>query len=487
MLNTKRFMILNLPNPPGHTVYRGFAGGFGTLGGISHGTLLPIYLLYAASAIHKSGCEYNILDAQALRCGPSQVLDTVARNKPDVLIAWISLPSMRYDLNLLDGIKARNPSLLVVALGTVCNTLPDEVLSQSKIDLAVKGWYPYCNTIARLVDTLKKDPFDWDSLCTKLCAAYLKDGKVVQSSTELCHEDLDRLSLDAYYQLPLERYLASTPDAKGSILKYIPVITAAGCPYSCAYCPYPIGYGRRVIQKSISRILDELEFLRTNFGIRGFLFRDQLFTYDKKRLSDLCDAIVDRNLSIKWFVEARVDHISEEILSKMKRAGCFRIHYGVETGSPSMLRKLGKPGVEIETIKKAFSMTREFGLATTAHMIIGLPGENEVTLKESLHLLREIKPNNINFNIATPYPGTSLFEMAKKEGLVTTYDWSKYTSYDAVMSTGELSVAQISKAVRNVRLKLHISKLLRDRTYQKVYFSSLPRRMLERLWRLFSR
>lgn len=108
------------------------------------------------------------------------------------------------------------------------------------------------------------------------------------------------------------------------------------------YCPYPLAYGKKVIHKSIDTILAEIEFLNMNFGVRGFIFRDQLFTYNKKRVEQLCDEIIKRNLGLKWLVGARIDQINEKLLSKMNAAGCFCIHYGVETGTPEMLIKIGE-------------------------------------------------------------------------------------------------------------------------------------------------
>jgi len=467
-------VLLNLPNPHDRNIQREYAGGFGVEGDKFGEILLPSYLLYASSAVKHSGCEYDVLDAQAFRYDSFQAVDAVKRSEPDVIISWVSLPSIYHDLKLLNQIKKVKPGTLVIALGTVCNVMPEEVLFKSDVDLVVRGWHPYYNLVSNLVDILKRNPLNRDTFNQIDGAIYVNEGKVVQSSVELYHEDLNQLSTDVYFQLPLDKYLAKIPDAEGSTLNCIPIVTGVGCPYSCSYCPYPVGYGRKVIHKSIIRILDEIQFLKTNFGISGFLFREQLFTYDKARVLDLCNEIINRDLQINWYVEARVDQVSEELLSKMKKAGCFRIHYGVETGSSELLRKEGKPGVEIEVIKRTFRMTQELGIATTAHMMLGLPGENWETLKRSLDLLCELNPNSANLNITTPYPGTKLFTMASEQGWISTYDWSKYTSYEAIMGTGEMSADRISQAAKKMRRKFHNFKLLNDPDYRKAYLRSLP-------------
>ena len=126
-------------------------------------------------------------------------------------------------------------------------------------------------------------------------------------------------------------------------------------------------------------------------------------------------------------------------------------------------------------------MTKELGIATTAHMIIGLPGENQETLKHSFDLLRDLNPDTASLNIATPYPGTKLFELASSKGWISTYDWSKYTSFNAIMSTGELGVAQLSEAQTKMGRKFRNFKLLNDSHYRKAYLRSLPGEIRNRL------
>ncbi len=443
-------------------------------------TLLPIYLLYAISAALTSQCNYSVLDAQALRFNSAQAVEAVKTRAPDVLISWVSLPSLNDDIKVLNQIKKTVPDTWVVVLGAVPSVIPEEILLKSSVDLIIKGRYPHQKLISNLINTLRQNPID-QSAFDKIGALYIKDGKITQKSNGVCIEDLDQLSLDAYYQLPLQRYLLSIPDAMGTMIKYIPLLISIGCPYSCMYCPYPIGYGRTIMHKSVEHIVDEIAFVKTKFNINGFLFRDQLFTHNKERVLSLCDEIIARKLDIKWFVEARVDETSEELLQKMKKAGCFRIHYGVETGNPEMLKKEGKPGLQIETVKKVFTATREHGVAAAALMIVGLPGESEDTITNSLDLLREIKPDNAFINVITPYPGTKLFEISKEQGWISTYDWSKYTGYTAVMGTGKLSTAQLDSSARNCMREFRNFKLVSDRNYRKFFVNSRARELYSRI------
>jgi len=480
-------MLLNLPDPPGCHISRDYAGGFGIAEPISDETLLPIHLLYAASALKKSGYQYDILDAQVVRYDSSQIVNAIERAEPSGLISWLSLPSLHDDLALLSQIKKAKPDIIIIALGAVCNVMSEEILLNSNIDLVIKGMHPYYNLISNLCNILKDSPLSKHTFDKIGGAAYIEEGKTVLSSLDPYYEDLDQLLLDTYYELPLDKYMRQVPDKKGTIFECISIVTSVGCPYSCIYCPYPIGYGRKLIYKSIKQIVDEIDFIKNNFGINGFSFRSQLFTHNTERVIELCDEIIKRDLNIKWHVEARTDEVSKELLLKMKQAGCFRIHYGVETGSPEMLKKVGKPGLDVESIKKAFNITKELDIATTAHMMLGLPGENQETLKNSFDLLCYINPDVANLNITTPYPGTKLFEIASNNGWISTYDWSKYTSYDAIMSTGQLSANEIVEARKKMRRRFRNFKLLHDAEYRRLYLRSLPNAVRNRLLSLLKR
>ena len=482
---TLKCVLLNPPSPRGRNIYRGYAGDFGLAGTMADEILLPIHLVYGASAAKRQGCEYDVVDAQVLSYDSSQAVDVVKRGNPDVLISWLALPSIRDDLALLDEIKRAVPSAVVVALGAVCNVMPEEVLLKSNVDLAVCGWYPHYSLISHVIQVLQSSGPGRDSFDKIGGARYLRQGQMVESPVSSCEETLDELSLDVYRQVPMQKYLRGVPDIRGSTIRCISIATSTGCPYSCMYCPYPIGYGRKVTHKSIPRILDELEFLKANFGVTGFSFRDQLFTHNRQRVEDLCDEMVRRDLKVKWHVEARADEVTDVLLGKMKRAGCFRIHYGVETGSPEMLRKTGKPGLEIDTAKKAFQMTRDLGIATTAHMMLGLPGENQESLQSSFDLLCQINPDFASLNVTTPYPGTRLFRMADEKGWLSTRDWSRYTSFDAIMRTDDLTTAQLSEARRVMRRRFRNFKLWHDPEYRKLYLKALPKAVLERLAALF--
>jgi len=451
------YFLLNPPNPPGRNIYRAFAGGFGTLGGASEDDILiPQYLVYAASALKNKGIEYEVLDAQGLNRSGQELLSEIEKSSPDVLIAWMSLPSLVHDLEVLNGIKKALPDTLVMAYGTVCKAIPEEILETSRIDALINGTYPYYTSISNITSSLNEDLHNIPGLIFK------ENGKIVRTPEPNEKENLDALNLDVYRRLPVKKYTTEFLDRYYRKVSCIPILTGVGCPYDCIYCPYPLGYGSKIISKSNEKILEEIEFLIENYGISGFVFREQAFTFNRNRVLDFCSEVIRRGLEIDWLFETRVDLVDPQLLKRMKEAGCFRIHYGVETGDEKILEKIGKPRMNKEKIKKAFCVTKQAGIFAQAHMMIGFPDENWDTIERSIKLLKDINPDSVNINIVTPYPKTELYDHILQAGLLTSEDWSIYTSYEPVIRTKYLNGEDLKRARKKMKVEFYKSMIKRD-------------------------
>lgn len=437
-------MILNLPSPPHRDVERDWAGGFGTASysprrddyGQSGEPILQSFLPYASSALSEAGYEFDVLDCQRLKLNPFQVLSNVKKRSPNVIFSLIGLPSLKKDLELLNRIKEPLPNTLVVGVGTVCRVIPSEVLLKSTIDVVLRGSYPYVSNLTKLVKAFQ------DSRNFKRVpgVSYATDEKIT-STPESPDLNLDEIPPPSYEVLELDGY-ASFTDINGERYKYVPILGSKGCPYPCLYCPYPLGFGRKWTCRPPKEIVDEIEYLCAIRGIRGFLLRDQSFVMNKKHAINICDEIIQRKLDVAWFCEARVDGITRELLKKMEKAGCKEVHYGVETGDPEIIR-IAKPGVNLGTIRKTFRLMKETGLRALAHVILGWPDDSHETIKRTYKFVLDLDPDDVNWNVLTPYPGTKMHEIAQKDSLILTNDWSKYTSHTIVMKTKNLSGSQL--------------------------------------------
>ena len=188
-------------------------------------------------------------------------------------------------------------------------------------------------------------------------------------------------------------------------------------------------------------MVDEIEYLHNTFGADTFTFYDDAFTVDQSRVEEICREIHDRKLRITWDCGTRVDMVTKDLLQKMKDAGCIAVWYGVEAGSQRIIDAMGK-GFTANKTKKAFKSAKEVGLMTIASVVFGFPGETRKTAMETIKLVEEISPDDIGYYIATPYPGSRLFDICLEKKffsrefslddlfirsfIIETPDWDEY-------------------------------------------------------------
>jgi radical SAM superfamily enzyme YgiQ (UPF0313 family) len=182
-----------------------------------------------------------------------------------------------------------------------------------------------------------------------------------------------------------------------------------GCPAACTFCNIGHVYGKPIRTRSPEHVVAEIESCVRDFGIREFLFHGDTFTYKKKWTIALCQLIVERGLKVRWGCNSRVDTIDAERAEWMRRAGCWVVAFGIETGDQGLLDAM-KKGATVEQAHEAVRVCRAAGLRTQAFMIIGTPDESEETLAKTLDFIQELDPDFFDFNIAYPLPGTELYE-----------------------------------------------------------------------------
>lgn len=464
-----KVVLLNLPSPPNMDVYRDTAGAYGTANdvwrrdyGHSSNVFFPTYIPYLATRLWREGYEVQVIDGQAERCTLGQFAALVERTGAAAMVAQLSLPSLVGDCEVLMEIKRRLPRTPLIGIGPACAALAREVLPRSGADLLVRGNYPFYHS--PILEFLRKTRLGPLQQAREVPGAlFMDEGRSgvsvveVQGHTDQDDGSLDDLDLEAYCLLPMHRYRLAAMGPRGQLTQYFPILGGKGCPFCCRYCPYPVGYGKRLVLKSPDRVVDEMEFLHRNFGIQGFLFRDQLFTANRRRVETLCDAILDRGLQVHWAVEARVDEVSPPMLNKMRRAGCIRIQYGVETGDPDLLEQVAKPGLTLARIREGFHDTVQEGIFAVAFVLFGLPGEDRAAAEKTIEFVLRLDCDNVLCSVVTPYPGTALFDEAQEGHLILSTDWRRYTSRHIVMRTEGLSGEDLARVrslfMRRFRLK----------------------------------
>jgi radical SAM superfamily enzyme YgiQ (UPF0313 family) len=264
-----------------------------------------------------------------------------------------------------------------------------------------------------------------------------KDGEIVRNEERPYIEDLDALPFPAHHLFPLDHL-----QKYGKVI--FPLSTSRGCTFWCNFCSAVRMFGRRYRMRSPESVIAELEMLHKKYGAVQFTFYDDAFSVDQKRAFKICEEIQKRKLKIMWDCETRVDMVTKELLQEMKKAGCLAVWFGVEAGSKQVLDAMAK-GLTLEKTKNAFKMAKDCGLMTVASVILGFPEETPETARETIKFVMEIKPDDVGYYIATPYPGTPMYDYVKEKGWLKITDFNKYDTATPTFETPTMKMRELRK------------------------------------------
>jgi radical SAM superfamily enzyme YgiQ (UPF0313 family) len=225
--------------------------------------------------------------------------------------------------------------------------------------------------------------------------------------------------------------------------------------------------GRPISQRSPASIVAEIEACVRDFGIRNFYFRADTFTWHKPWVAEICDLIVEKGLDVRWVCNSRADTVNEEMLAKMKRAGCWMIGLGMESGSEEILRKILK-GITLAEARNAARLIRKHGIKTYNFFIIGFPWDDERTIAETVDFAIELDSDFVEFHTAYPFPGTELAGLAEKYGL---FEGDRVHGSDVMASpirTLHLSTARLHELRRRAIRRYYLRPSYVIRTLRKI-------------------
>ena len=237
---------------------------------------------------------------------------------------------------------------------------------------------------------------------------YRQNREIVHNPDREFIQDLDAIPLPA-------RDLLLNKDSYNSEDMGL-LMTSRGCPYNCSYCATSI-WERKTRYRSIDNVINEIKLVIDKYGTRQFTFKDDSFTVNRKRVLEFCDRLINEDIRINWDCNTRVNLVDEEILNKMKKAGCNGIKVGVETGSERILKLINKR-ISFEQCKKAVKLFRKVGIHWTGYFMMGLPSETKEDVYQTLKFMKELRPDYASFSVYEPFPGTELFNSGVEKGLV---------------------------------------------------------------------
>jgi len=349
--------------------------------------VVPIGLYYIGALLKENHYEVEILNWHDINKTPHKIEETLKEKMPDVIGFSIVHANRWGGIDIAKIAKQILPEVKIVFGGIGTTFLWKHLLKHfEEIDFAVLGEGEY--SFLNLIQCIEKGDHEGAEKVKGI--SFRKDGQVIKTSNAEAVHDLDQLPMPSKY------------------FEFQHLSSSRGCPSDCTFCGSPQFWGRRVRFHSPDYFVEQIEHLYRK-GIKFFYFSDDTFTMRADRVIQICKKIIERNLKITWFAISRVNHVDEEMLYWMRKAGCIQISYGVESGSEKTRAALNK-NIRTDDIKRAFAMTINYGILARAYFIYGSPGESEETIQETIELIHEIKPMSAIFYILDIFPGTALYE-----------------------------------------------------------------------------
>jgi radical SAM superfamily enzyme YgiQ (UPF0313 family) len=363
-------------------------------------------------------------------------LEEIRKEKPRFYVSYVTGTTFAVDARGVQ--EAKRAGAKTIAIGTHVSAVPGNTLELiPELDYVIRHEPEF--TFREIIDrTLAGRNMDG---CPG--SAYRgSDGQVVIAPDRPLIKSLDDLPIPKQHLLPLDQYRMPFLGNR-----YVWVLTNRGCPYSCTYCFEGVVWGKSVRYRSAESIYQELEYLAQH-NVRNVLFLADLFTFQRQGVMELCDLIIRRGLKVRWTCNSRVDTIDEEMMVKMKQAGCWLIAFGIESGSQKVLDNV-KKDAQVEDAIRTINLCNKHGIKTWGYFIIGLPGENKKTVRETIDLAKNLPLDIALFHVAMPYAGTEFYFQAVANGWLNTYDWKHFDMNDsAVVGYEDFSAEEVLQATK---------------------------------------
>lgn len=429
--NAARVLLINPPLPFRHEIYA------------FQNVYPPLGLLYLAGQMITDGHDVTLHDMSVTDMQPGAIGEWLADNGGEWDLIGISLNmtcSYERAVRLSANIRDAFPDVPVVMGGNHAAMTYEALLKDRHADFVCLGAGEHLMT--KLCDALVRKTGPVDRIPG---LAYWSEGAVRTTCAAPVEKIIKSTAFPAYHLIDISHY---------DIGNRIPIITSTGCPYDCKYCSTVKFNGRRVSYFTVDRVLSDLRRLMEMFGTNGFNFLDDSFTFNRRRMMEICDRIIEDRLDIHWTCNTRVDMVDSDMLKHMHRAGCVGIFYGIETVDQEVLNRMHKQ-VETDQIATAVSWAREAGIKVRQSFIVGLPGETPATLKATQDFIAQTNPEEVQLSMLTIYPGTELADAPEKFGLtIHPLKWEEHNINVPHVSTDAMDAEAIFDHYLAMRLSL---------------------------------
>jgi radical SAM superfamily enzyme YgiQ (UPF0313 family) len=421
------------------------------------GTLYyPIWLSYATGLLENDGHKVRLADAPAWDWGIEEVVEDLKKFNPEMVVVGTSFTSINNDLDVSKRIKSEfDADVPVVMVGPPASQFPEKMLDGG-VDIIAR--YEYDFTLAELAERMEKG----ESIDDVLGISFKQNGRIASNPNRLWSTagELDELP---FVSVVYKRHL-NIPDyfLNYSLYPMVQIFTGRGCPYKCTFCSWPQSLmGRKYRVRTVENVLDELEWIEGNLPeVKEVFLEDDTFTISKKRVQEFCKGYKERGLDISWSCNARADTLDLETMKEMRKANCRFLIVGFESADDDILKNIKKE-FTVEQAREFAKNVKKAGLLLHADFIIGLPGETKETIEKTKKFIKEIKPEQLQVSVCSPFPGTELYEWCRENGYLLTDDPNEYLDEQghqkAVISYPKLTNEEMVKEVDEILKRYYMS------------------------------
>jgi radical SAM superfamily enzyme YgiQ (UPF0313 family) len=388
----------------------------------------------------------KIIDSNILNYTIGDVDEELRSFNPDVVGITSVTPSIYDAYKVAETAKKVREDCTVVLGGPHATFMPRQTMEECKyIDIIVRGEGE--ETTRELIEDIEKGaPLNGVKGIT-----FREKNEIIDTEPRLFIKNIDDIPFPSRDLLPMHLY-------KFNGVRYTTMLTSRGCPFKCSFCSSSRLFGGYWRGRSPENVLEEMKTVYEEYGIRNIEFMDDTFTLNQERAEKICDEIIKQGWDISWGASSRVDTLSKRLVEKMKKAGCWIIFLGIESGSQKILDAIGKR-ITLEQVKKAVKILKDAGIQVLGSFIIGFLQDTTETIKETIKFAKSLNLNYAEFSILTPYPGTPIFDYAKKNNMLLTENWSKYTAIEPIVKIEGAS----EKEIKTLFQKSYITFYLRPR------------------------
>lgn len=415
-------------------------------------TMPALGLCYLAAAARLDGHEVLIADAIARQLDSEALTREVVDFRPDLVGITATTIAIGTAARWSEGLRRQLPKVPIVVGGPHPTAVPEETLRRFPVfDAAAVG-----EGEATLRELLR------DGLVESVAGlVFRRGGELVRTPARGFLADLDTLPAPAFDLLPGFPRAYRPPAHTFVQLPAATLVTSRGCPKRCTFCDRSV-FGNRFRAHSAAYVLKLIGELCDRYGVRELIFYDDTFMVDPRRVEAICRGLLDAGRRLSWSCFGRVDFVNPDLLKLMRRAGCWQIGYGIESGHPEILKKMDK-GADLETMKRALTWTRAAGIQSKGFFIIGNAGETEATIEATIRFALDSDLDDFQITNLTPFPGSAIYATAAREGAFEP-DWEKMNMLKITFVPTGLTAELLERKQREAyrRFYLRPSVILRN-------------------------